>query len=102
MDVNIILSRYKNAVTKARNKQVKYFSIYDLYLLNNCDLILNSWRDLSTIKNNYGYYLERYEKNILNKHNLNKFLLSKRKRKLVYFDYFDNNYIINKVKYLEV
>ena len=102
MNMKTILIKYYNAVNYARNKESKNFSLYDLYKLYNCDLILNSWRDLSHIKNKYNLLLNRYEGNILEREYILDFLQSKSKRKLVYFDFFDNEYIINKLEVLEV
>ena len=102
MDIKTIMNKYNKVVNYARNKETKNFSLYDLYLLFNCDLILNSWRDLSVINNSHNLLLERYEGNILDKEYILNFLISKKKRKLVYFDFFDDNYVINKLEYLNV
>jgi hypothetical protein len=102
MDIKTIMIKYNKIVNYARNKETKNFSLYDLYLLLNCDLILNSWRDLSIINNSHNLLLKRLEGNILDKEYILNFLISKKKKKLVYFDYFGDNYVINKLEYLNV
>lgn len=101
MDLATILDNYTYEISYTRAKK-KHFSLYDLYKLYNCDLILNSWRDLSVINNQHNLLLKRFEGNILDREYILNFLLSKEKRKLVYFDFFDNNYVINKLEYLNV
>tara|TARA_Y100000389_G_scaffold173214_1_gene182238 strand:- start:14 stop:724 length:711 start_codon:yes stop_codon:yes gene_type:complete len=95
-----ILKRYSSAVNNARNSEMKHFSLFDLYYLYNCDVVFNSWRELSQIENKNSLYLKRYETPILDKEYIKEFLLSKRKRKMVVFDYYDDKYIINKLDYL--
>jgi hypothetical protein len=102
MDVKTILQKYYDIINATRNKKLKNFSLYDLYCLSKCDLILDSWRDLSEIKNINSLELKRFEGNILEREYILNFLLSKNKRKVVYFDYFDNNYVINKLEYMNV
>ena len=99
MDIEMILKVYKNEINNARNKELKYFSLYDIYELYNCDLILNSWRDLSEVNNKYSFNFKRYESQLLDKDTILDFLISYRKRKVVYLDYFDNKYIINKINF---
>ena len=101
MDLETILDKYTYEISYARTRK-NNFSLFDLYKLLNCDLILNSWRDLSVIDNQHNLLLKRFEGNILDRECIIKFLLSKKKRKLVYFDFFDNNYVINKLEYLNV
>lgn len=102
MTLETILDKYTYEISYVRNRKKNNFSLYDLYKLLNCDLILNSWRDLSVINNQHNLLLKRFEGNILDKEYIIKFLLSRKKRKLVYFDFFDNNYVINKLEYLNV
>ena len=101
MDINTILIKIKNSINIARNKEVKYFNLYELYNLYQCDIIINSWRDLSTINNIYNLTMNRYENKILDKNKILNFLKSNRKRKILYLDYYDNNYVINKIDHID-
>lgn len=93
-----IMKNMNKSIINAKNKEKKYFSLYDLYNLYNCDLIFDSWRELTYIENIHGFSYSRIENNILSYNELKKIIYAKRK-KFIYLDYKDNNYIISKCTY---
>lgn len=108
LEVNNLMS-YKEiadliskSIKNAKSGSKKTYTLYDCLKLYNCDLILNSWRDLSTINNINDFKLTRYEPHILTLNEIKDFLFSNKKRKIVYFDYFNSNYVINRLDYLKI
>jgi hypothetical protein len=102
MSYKEIADLISKSIKNAKSGSKKTYTLYDCLKLYNCDLILNSWRDLSTINNINDFKLTRYEPHILTLNEIKDFLFSNKKRKIVYFDYFNSNYVINRLDYLKI
>ena len=102
MSYKEIYDLISTSIKNAKLDSKKTYTLYDCLKLYNCDLILNSWRDLSIINNINGFQLTRYEPHILTLNEIKKFLFSNKKRKIVYFDYLNSNYVINRIDYLKI
>lgn len=87
MSYKQIADLISKSINNTKSGSKKTYNLYDCAKLYNCDLILNSWRDLSIINNINGFKLTRYEEDILTLQQIKQFLFSNKKRKLVFFDY---------------
>lgn len=102
MDINTIMKRFKYSVDKSKKSTRRFLNIYEILKLLDCDIILNSWKDLSYIESKNGIILKRYEPTILSKQNLLNNLLDKKKLKVIFFDKYDNDWVINKIKHINI
>lgn len=102
MSFKEIADLISKSIKNAKIDSKKTYTLYDCLKLYSCDLILNSWRDLSIINNINGFKLTRYEPHILTLNEIKDFLFSNKKRKIVYFDYLNSNYVINRLDYLKI
>ena len=101
MSYKQIADLISKSINNNKSGEKKTYTLYDCAKLYNCDLILNSWRDLSIINNINGFKLTRYETHILSLQEIKQFLVSNKKRKVVFFDYFNNDYVINRLDYIK-
>lgn len=102
MDNNEIMKRFKNCVENSRKDSKKFVNIYDILNFLNCDITINSWKDLSVIKNNNGLLMKRFENNIFSKKELLKNLLDGKKGKILFFDKYYDDWVINKIENINI
>lgn len=102
MDINTIMKRFKYSVNNAKKSTRRFLNIYEIIKLLDCDIILNSWKDLSYIESKNGTILKRYEPTIFSRQNLLNNLLNKKKLKIIFFDKYNNDWIINKIKHVNI
>lgn len=102
MDINTIMKRFKYSVNKSKKNTRRFLNIYEILKLLDCDIILNSWKDLSYIESKNGIILKRFEPTILSKQDLLNNLLDKKKLKVIFFDKYNNDWVINKIKHINI
>ena len=102
MDNIEIMKRFKNCVEKCKKDSKKFLNIYDILRFLNCNITINSWKDLSEMQTSYGLILKRFETSLFSKTELLNNLLDGKKGKVVFFDKYNNDWIINKIENISI
>ena len=102
MDNVTIMKIFKYSVENSKKCSKKFINIYDIIKFLNCDIIINSWKELSQIETNNGLLLNRFESKILSEFELLNHLLDEKKGKIIFFDKYNNDWIINKIENINI